>query len=240
MIGGLYSVATSMQTIESNQQVVAENLSHLSTPGYRRQLSSFSNVVASHNPDNGLLHHGVESGRSSTDFSAGEFQNTGRSLDFAIHGDGFFELNTPDGPRYTRSGVFFIAPDGRLVNTAGLAVASETGDIQLPANATPDRIQVSQEGEIRFDGNRIASLKVVSFEDNAALESEGAITFKASDLAIQKEDPEFRVVQGYRELSNVNATQELVKLITGVRHHEAAQKMIRTLSEMMQKRVNVS
>ena len=240
MFGGMYSVATAVDGLEEHHRILSKNLSHINTPGYRRQVAGFKTLTR---PDvaqdsSPLNFHGSRPTSIVTDHTAGAFQRTGRSLDFAIQGDGFFELTSPNGPRYTRSGVFYVSPDNTLVTAAGVPVAGETGEIFLPPNTTPDRIRVSAEGVIRVGDQEAGKLRIVAFEDNNELELEGAVTFKATKQAAPKEAAEFRVLQGSREQSNVSATHELIKLMTGVRHHDAIERMLRSMSDAMQQRTS--
>ena len=132
-------------------------------------------------------------------------------------------------------GVFFLNPDGSLVTAGGIPVAGVSGPPKIPPNTSPDQISVNEDGAIRVDGNEVGRLKMVAFENEKTLRLDGALTFAASKASSISEATS-RVRQGYRELSNVSATHELIKLITGVRHHEAAQRVIRSMSDTLQQR----
>ena len=237
MFGGMYTVATATEALQAQQEAVALNLSHLSTPGYRRQVMSFASLLPNLIEDSSSQPLNTETRRTQTsvDFSTGPLQRTTRSLDFALDGDGFFELATSQGPRYTRNGVFYLSQDNELVTAAGIPVAGANGPLRMPPNTTPDRITVTKTGAIQVDGNEVGQLKVVAFEDNHQLELDGAAIFKASAAAVSAPATAL-VEQGHRELSNVSATHELIRLITGVRHHDAAQRAIRSMSEAIEQR----
>ncbi len=236
MIGGMYSVALATDSLQQRQEFVADNLAHINTPGYRRKIGAFQEQVSKHEPGLDVGASGGLKTNTSHDFTPGQFQQTGRSLDVAIDGDGFFELAAPQGPRYTRSGVFFIGQDNQLVTTSGLPVAGTGGPIRMPPNTSPDQVVIGQDGSIRVGGTDVGKLKIAAFEDNQALELDGTAIFMATDKAVPISDPGAVVHQGRRELSNVSATHELIKLITGVRHHDASQKMLRSMSEVLQQR----
>src|SRR5438876_472655 len=105
MVPGLYSVASSMRATERNHEVIASNLANASVPGYRRQVTSvesFGQVIERSSQGRGRAATGTQINRTESDFSPGELVHTGRPLDLALRGDGFFVLDGPKGPVYTR------------------------------------------------------------------------------------------------------------------------------------------
>jgi flagellar basal-body rod protein FlgF len=102
--------------------------------------------------------HGVR-----TAFEPGRIRITGNPLDVAIQNDGFFEVKTPDGVRYTRNGIFSLDSQRRLVTNLGHPVMGTKGEIKVP----PGNIQINAEGAIQVDGTPIGSIKVVEFPENA-------------------------------------------------------------------------
>ncbi len=236
MFRGMYAVATAINATERNQEVLSLNLSHINTPGYRRQISTFETLVAqsmSGDPNDAQINGAIISGVQH-DFSPGAMEQTGRELDVAIDGKGFFVLDTPQGPRYTRNGVFFSGESGELVASNGFPVQGAGGAIRIPPSISPNQILIQADGSIVAGGSRVGKLKVVEFEDKSVLKLDGAAMF-SSDVSPTDSDAKLR--QGFRERSNVNATHELVNMVVGMRHHEAAQKALRAMSDSLQQHI---
>ena len=236
MFSGMYSTGSALESIERYHEVIARNLANINTPGYRRQAATFQSIAAQHKGVGGTRNHGTDLSEAKFDFTLGAIEETGRELDVAIEGDGFFELETEQGPIYTRNGVFFIGQDGALVTSNGLPVNSESGPIQFANGTTPDQVKISTDGTIYADELQVGKLKIVAFDNPQRLKPRGTVLFEAPKSAGATESTAV-VRQGVRERSNVNATQQLVKLITGMRHHEAAQRAMRSMSETIAQRL---
>ena len=120
MLQGLYSSATGLSAAILNQEVVARNLAHIDVPGFRRSLVSYKTFEAqlqdASEADVLSPHLGTQVNEVEIDFTPGRVRSTGRSLDLALNGDGFFVLDGPDGPLYTRNGVFHLDENGKLVS----------------------------------------------------------------------------------------------------------------------------
>ncbi|MCA9216903.1 MAG: flagellar hook-basal body protein [Planctomycetales bacterium] len=231
MLSGLYSAATALTVAQHRHEATAHNLAHASVPGYRRITSStetFESAMSAVQPAEG---RGVLSLPDQTDFTSGPVQTTGRSLDVAIQGDGFFAVSTPDGTAYTRNGVFFLQPDGALITADGYRVQDSAGaEIQLPATISPSDITIGNDRSISVAGAVVSQLGVFAFEDNSKLERIGTTLFSPSPEAVQTES--FAVVQqGARESSNVSTVDELIQMIAGMRHYEAAQKVLTSIDD---------
>ena len=235
MYTGMYSTAAALETSERNHEVIAINLANINTSGYKSQTATFQAMLPDQSAANGTNARGTGLAPSKFDFSMGQIEATGRNLDVAIEGDGFFELSTEQGPLFTRNGVFFIGPDGSIVNATGLPVAGESGPLQVADGMTPDQIKISADGTVSAGEIEVGKLKIVSFDDPQKLELRGRVLFELGK-AIPGESTSV-VRQGKREQSNVNATQQLVKLIVGMRHHETAQKALKSMSDSMSQRL---
>lgn len=232
MLPGLYSAATALHVAEQNQELVARNLAHVNVGGFRRSfvvVESLDDTTSADAPptESGL---GAHVAVTHTDFSDGMLEVTDRSLDVAIMGDGFFVVDGPDGPLYTRNGSFFAGEGGQLVDVNGRVVQGEGGPIAIPAQVSTKDIQITEDGSIRAGQANLGQLRVVQFSDNAQLISAGTYSFTAPpDLAAEPSDA--RIIQGSRELSNVNPVEELVRMTVGLRYYEAAQRVLHAMSE---------
>src|SRR5436190_2423888 len=123
MLRGLYSLASAMDVSATNHEVVAANLAHVNSPGYRRQAMQFESFVpqpstgGASRPDNTIP--SVRAGNTYTSFESGPLQQTGNPLDVSVSGDGFFVFQGPRGPLYSRNGAFEIGAGGQLQTRSG-------------------------------------------------------------------------------------------------------------------------
>ena len=165
---------------------------------------------------------------SAFDFSQGSLIQTGRTLDFALLGKGFFVVETPEGPLYTRNGAFRTNENGQIVDSAGRTVAGEAGPITVPATVGLSELQVSADGRISAGGINIGKIKIVDFKDNESkLVPVGGNCFVMPDKDIQPASAENVVVkQGYQEASNVKIVDELVDMIMVTRLYEANMRYV--------------
>src|SRR5512138_2875665 len=121
MADSIEGLSSNIQALTREYEAVAQNLANMSTAGYKRTLNSFSRELLtklSESPDT-LPEDGTIQAISGRDFSQGSLVRTSRSLDLAIQGKGFFVVETPEGPLYTRNGAFQIQQDGRMVDLNG-------------------------------------------------------------------------------------------------------------------------
>jgi len=235
MIRGIYSAATALDAAQQNHDALSENLANATMPGYRRRGLVFESVqraledASQPQAETGIL--GTRLAREYTGFEAGPLQDTGNPLDVAINGNGFFVLQGPNGPLYTRNGTFKINANGELQSQDGLPVNGADGPITIPTNTV--KITIGTDGTISADKTQVGKLDIQSFADPSQLERAGTTLFTAPP-GVQAQTATSRVQQGYRENSNVQVVNEMVSMIVGMRHFEAAQHALRAVSEAMQ------
>lgn len=239
MLQGYYSAASGMSAALLNQDILAQNLANAPVPGYRRQSLAFSEYVAPQSetstPSTSQPQHGTQVARHASTFAAGPLQNTGNPLECAVLGDGFFVLDGPNGPLYTRNGQFQISTGGELISASGYPVRGDSGSLRIPANA--GQIVIAQDGTITADNAPVGRVRLVSFSDPSQLQRAGPTLFVApTEVSPQVSTAQLR--QGYREGSNVSVVNEMVQMIAGMRQYEAAGKAMRSLSDAMQQRIN--
>ncbi len=214
--------------------LITHNLANVSTVGYKRLCSSFSQALESALSSQTDFVSGETEFSSSIDFSQGGLKQTGRPLDFALYGKGFFVLETPEGPVYTRSGTFQLNQNGQLSDTEGRLVAGASGTISIPSTIGVSGISVSDDGTISGgDGVSIGKFSLVDFGGNESkLESIGSGCFIMPDESVVPSSAEGLVVkQGYQESSNVQMIKELVDMIMVSRLYEANMKCISSQSK---------
>lgn len=167
----------------------------------------------------GVLSGGV------TDYSGGSFRETGRPLDVALDGQGFFAVQTPRGERYTRAGVFTLDAAGQLVTQQGDLVVGASGPITVPRGKT--EISIGVDGSVSADGQPIGKLKVVRFDNpRTALTKEGDSLFMAAGQEKPQNAFGTRVVQGVLEMSNVNVVTEMATMMHNSREFDSLQRSI--------------
>jgi flagellar basal body rod protein FlgG len=237
MISGLYSASTALEAARVNQEIVADNLANVSTPGFRRHGLVFEAVQqqALQNTS-GSTGSGTRSAGQYNSFTAGPLQHTGNPFDLALSGsDGsFFVLDGPAGPVYTRNGVFQINSVGQLQSASGMPVRGEGGRITLPQGTSS--VTIGSDGTVYANslGNSLAvgKLQIAQFpQPGNVLARVGTTLFSGPPARQSQNAPNYRVEQGYREGSNVQVVNEMVSMITGMRYYEAAERALRALGE---------
>ncbi len=221
------TVAT-LTALAEEYRAIAHNLANANTAGYKRLVGTLTQPTPAGEagavaPSAGQDQTPAPAAEASTgiDFSQGRLVRTGRSLDAALAGKGFFVLETDQGERYGRNGVFRTNATGQLVDGLGRTVAGQGGPITVPASVSPMTVQISADGRVLADGTMVGRLRIVEFEDPSVLEPVGAGAFAAPDGAAPADAQDTTVQQGFQEASNVEAVTELVGLIKVTRLYQA-------------------
>lgn len=237
MISGIYSAATSMDNAAQRHELVARNLASINVPGYRRVMLSSQRFEDSMNVAGAFDAWGTATRTVATDFTPGVIHQTGRSLDMAIDGDGFFAIEGPNEELYTRNGSFQINDEGRLVTSEGHPVAADSGTLTVPPTSSSMDLVVGRDGNVTIDGIGIGRIKIVRFEDPQRLELRGGTLMRAPAEAIPLPS-DARIAQGVYEGSNISPVTELVEMIAATRAHEAAQRAMNTISKAIERHTN--
>lgn len=230
MIDSAKAIASCVEATSGQYEAITHNLANTSTVGYKRVQAVFMSAGADPSAPGGGSGSGII-GKSFIDFTQGNLIQTGRPLDMALRGPGFFVLETPKGQLYTRNGTFQTNAEGQLVDTAGRTVAGTNGPLIVPRNAATSSINVTSDGRLMAGGLEVGRLKIVEFEKPEVLKPVGQCAFEGPAKPAPAEATKTTVSQGYQEGSNVNAVDELVGLITASRLYEANIKAIQTSSE---------
>jgi flagellar basal-body rod protein FlgF len=226
MSHGIYKALRGAVALEKSLDVVADNVSNASTSGFRGRKVAFAEVmVATAHGDERT----VRSDLGAVDPTAGAMRNTGRPLDVAIEGPGYFVLDTPQGPRLTRNGALSINSEGALVGSGGhLVLGKDGGPIVLPeASSTPN---IAPDGAVSVGTDALGSLWVANPSPDA-MEAEGAWFRPSAPLAPAGEGGH-RLVSGALESSNVNVIQGMLDLIRVTRTYESLTRAIEMENEL--------
>ena len=256
MINSLWIAKTGMTAQQTQLDVISHNLANVSTNGFKRNNAVFEDLiyqnlrqvgaqtVEQNQLPTGLhLGLGVRTVATSRTFTQGSLQQSNNSLDVAINGNGFFEVNLPDGTiGYTRDGSFQLDAQGRMVTSSGLPVAN---GITVPPNAI--KVSISADGIVSatLPGNpapqQLGNIAMSSFVNPAGLEPVGQNMYKESAASGQPQQGQPGtnglgfIKQGFLEASNVNVVEELVTMIQTQRAYEMNSKAISTSDQMLAK-----
>ena len=256
MIRSLWISKTGMEGQQTKLDSIANNLANVSTNGYKRGGVVFEDLMYQNlrtagaaSSDQSQLPTGLQVGlgtrvaASTRNFSQGTLQQTGGNLDVAIKGQGFFQIQLPDGSTgYTRDGAFQVDANGQLVTQAGHAVQP---GFTIPANATG--VTVMPDGTINVTlpqqvaPQSVGQLQLASFVNPAGLDARGGNLFLETEASGTANvgnpgaDGLGLVQQGFLEGSNVNVVEELVSMIATQRAYEINSKAIQTSDQMLQR-----
>jgi len=257
MPGGraLSTAALGMSAQQKTVDNIANNLANVNTTGFKRSNIAFQDLfyqnvaVSKRGGDlNGgssgaklQMGHGAKPVATVRNFSQGSLQETGGSLDVAINGDGFFQVEMADGQiAYTRDGNFTMDESGRMVTQSGLPLADQ---IEIPEDTVG--IQISQDGVVsaKLSGDQgkidLGQIEMAKFVNPGGLEALGDNLFAKTETSGQPffgtpgMDGFGGLQQGYLEQSNVDVVTEMVSLIEAQRAYETNSKMVQTAEDMM-------
>jgi len=234
-----YVAAGSLKARAYQLDAVANNLANAQTVGYKTERAFFTIFNKAKEVGRGLplspfVNEGTIYPQKDIDFTQGSTKLTERSLDFAIEGNAFFTIQTPQGNQVTRDGRFTLGADGRLETLDGLPVLGRNGAIMLTANG--GKPTVSTDGSIYQGDNFIDQLDIRAFEDTSPLARAGWGRFEAGEA--QEAPVRGRVIQGYLEQSTVDIATSMVEMIRLNRLFEMSQKIASTLTNDLDARSN--
>jgi flagellar basal-body rod protein FlgG len=253
MLRALYSSAAGMESQQLNLDVISNNLANVNTTGFKKSKIEFQDLLyqttrsagaeagaGNQLPTGMQVGHGSKPVATSKIFTNGELTQTGERLDVAIQGDGFFEVQMPDGTRaYTRDGALKTASDGRITTSDGLPL--QGGFQPIPSGTTA--ISISPTGEITTatpSGSQNFRVQLVRFANPAGLENVGRNLYRETtasgnaELGNPGENGFGDLAQGYLEMSNVKVVEEMVNMIVAQRAYEVNSKAVQASDEMMQ------
>ncbi len=255
MIKGMRTAATGMTAQQMNIDNIANNLANVNTTGFKRSKVEFQDVlyqnyrragtasaIGATIPTNLAIGYGVKPVSTAREFSVGDFAQTDNPLDLAISGNGFFQVEMPDGTiSYTRDGSFKLSSEGELVTSDGFRVSP---DITIPEDATAVSVSIDGVVSVQLVGTNepqeVGNLELARFVNPAGLSAVGHNLFVETPasgepiLGTPTQDGLGQIEQGYLELSNVQVVDEMINMIVAQRAYEINSKVIQTGDEMTQ------
>ena len=250
----LHVARTGLEAQDARMRVIANNLANIGTTGYKRDRVNFATLsyqderVAGQQSSNetayatGLnLGTGVSVQSTTAITTQGTLNNTGNSLDLALDGEGYFQVQLPGGKlAYTRAGNFSRSADGQLVTAQGYALQPA---IQVPEDAAS--ITVANDGTVSVTtaasstATEIGQITIASFANPSGLQALGDNFLAetgasgAAQIGAAGDGVRGSIRQGMLEGSNVNVVEELVDMIECQRAYEINSKMISAVDEML-------
>ncbi|MHC4888024.1 MAG: flagellar basal-body rod protein FlgG [Planctomycetota bacterium] len=260
MLRAFSTAATAMEAQQRMVDVTANNLANINTNGFKRSQVDFQDLLYIKMREPGTevasgitaptgieLGSGVRVASTVKVFSSGELQSTGRPLDVAISGEGFFQVSLPGGElRYTRDGSLQLNKDGALVTTTGYTIEPS---ISVPTDALS--VDIAKDGGVNVTDSSgtvsvVGTLELARFPNPPGLSSEGDNLFAQTEASGTYTtgtpgDSGFGTLQsGFLEKSNVQMITELVNLITAQRAYETNSRAIRAADEMLRKAIAIA
>lgn len=255
MMRSLWTAASGMNTQTQNINVIANNLANVNTTGFKKSRADFQDLMyqtvqnpGSPSTNAAQIPVGIQFGMGSKlaavgkQFTPGDFSNTGNSLDMAIEGDGFFQVQMPDGSTaYSRAGAFKMDSNGRVVTSDGYPMLPE---IVIPSNSS--KITIGTDGTVsavqagQSTASTVGNIQLANFTNPAGLSSSGRNLYQQTDASgnattgTPGQTGLGTISQGFLEMSNVSVAEEMVNMIIGQRAYEANSKAITTSDEMLQ------
>jgi flagellar basal-body rod protein FlgG len=256
MMRSLWIAKTGMEAQQTQLDHISNNLANVSTFGYKRSHAQFEDLIYQNLRQSGApqtegtnLPTGLQVGlgvrpvSSSRTFSQGALQQSENTLDMAVVGNGFFQIQRPDGTTaFTRDGAFKLDANGQIVNNNGETLLP---GVTVPPNARS--VTIGQDGTVSAVVSGTAApqtlgqLQLATFINPNGLDPQGQNLFieTASSGAPQVGNPGTNAIgtvkQGFVETSNVNVVEELVQMITTQRAYELNSKAVQTSDQMLQR-----
>jgi len=255
MLRALWTAASGMQSQQTNIDVIANNLANVNTTGFKKSRADFQDLMyqnlkttGSPSTNTTQVPTGIQIGLGTRLaavtklFTSGDFTQTGNDLDMAIEGDGFFQIQMPDGTTgYSRAGAFKKDSTGRVVTSDGYPLLPE---IVIPTNAT--KISIGNDGTVSVTQagqtapTNVGNIQLAQFANPAGLAAQGKNLFLQTDSSgnattgTPGQTGIGTITQGFLEMSNVNVASEMVNMIVGQRAYEINSKAVQAADEMLQ------
>ncbi|QEM69866.1 flagellar basal-body rod protein FlgG [Geobacter sp. FeAm09] len=255
MLRALWTAASGMQSQQTNIDVIANNLANVNTTGFKKSRADFQDLIyqnlkttGSPSTNTTQVPTGIQIGLGTRlaavtkIFTSGDLTQTGNDLDMAIEGDGFFQIQMPDGTTaYSRAGAFKKDSTGRVVTSDGYPLLPE---VVIPTNAT--KISIGNDGTVSVTQagqtapTNVGNIQLAQFANPAGLSAQGKNLFLQTDSSgnattgTPGQTGIGTISQGFLEMSNVNVASEMVNMIVGQRAYEINSKAVQAGDEMLQ------
>lgn len=255
MIRSMMTAATGMEAQQLYMDTISNNLSNVNTIGFKRTKIEFQDLMYQtlrepgvRNFEGGMAPAGIEVGlgvrpaMTQRIFEQGGMNRTENDLDWAIQGEGFYQITLPDGgTAYTREGSFTLSSDGSIVNSSGFLLSPQ---ISIPEGSSELTVSADGKVSVKLQGEEtsteIGQIEIVRFINPSGLRSLGGNLYQLSDasgdpvVSYPGEEGAGTISQYYTEASNVKVIDEMVNMISAQRAYEIVSKSIQVAEDMLQ------
>ena len=226
MENSAYIALSRQGALRREMDVIANNIANMNTTAFKGESMMFVEHLVKSKGSQSFIPQKLSYARDVAQYQnleEGPLKHTGNALDIAIHGDGYFVMDTPDGERYTRNGRLNLSNDGQLVNHNNLPILSDAG---TPFFFGPDdkKISIGSDGTVSTVNGQVGKIKVVSFEDQQNLQKRAGGLYFTEDQPTDVTNANIR--QGSLESSNVKPITEITKMIEVQRAYDSVRSFI--------------
>lgn len=226
----------SLQMFSRAQDVAANNLANMNTPGFKKDKLFYEAFEAQMmgKPVREVEHYQI------MNMEAGSLEQTGNTFDLAIEGNGFFEVQHDNQMLLTRNGRFRLDGEGYLRDENNAYVQGNSGAVYLPEyyqlaeqENTEILVEIAKDGTIRLNGEARDQIKLMRVDDVGQLERRTNSYLAPGEGQFAQRDTESLVNQGFYEGGNVNPLEEMIEMTTNMRLFESQQRAMRTHDEIL-------
>lgn len=230
MENAIYLGLSRQVALDTNMQIIANNVANMNTTGYRAQNLVFQEFISDPRGGDDELSF-VYDERQYENTTPGAIKFTSNPLDVALNGPGFIGIQAPGGEvQYTRDGSFQISANGTLVTGAGFPVADGGGaEITIPEGSSD--ISIDENGFVSNQDGQLGQIMVVEFENTQTLEAQGNNLYR-TDAAAQEANNTI-VQQGALEGSNVQGVVEVTRMVETLRSFQSVQQVLQSENERL-------
>ncbi|HYD69575.1 flagellar basal-body rod protein FlgF [Azospirillum sp.] len=233
----LYIGLSRQVALRRQLEVVANNVANMNTAGFRAERTLFEAAMqpGGKRPNDQIAF--TIDRATYTDLRPGGFTATGNPFDVALDGDGWFQVRTPDGDRFTRDGRLRRDADGQLVTAGGFPVLDDNRQpIMIASDSSV--LTIGTDGLVSADDQMVARLRVVRFDDPQQLRQTGDVLFAADPGVDPLPAPDTRTVQGKIEQSNVQGIAEVTRMMDLSRDYQAVTRMVEDGQDLLRAAIN--
>lgn len=238
MDNALYVGLSRQMVLRREMDIIANNIANLDTNGFKVESlkqktdpASPAQTFGGPKPVKFVSADGVH-----RDFGQGVLVKTGASLDMAIEGQGFFQVQGPDGSRFTRDGRFTTDPAGKLVTQGGLPVLDDSGG-EIVIDTEKGQVSVSQDGSMSQGSERVGKVGMFTFANAGALEKTGDNLYRNTSNLTPDKAEAAKLRQGHLESSNVKPIIEISRMVEVSRAYETTAKMIDSEADLSRRSI---
>ncbi len=230
-----YATLARQTSLRTEMQVIAHNIANATTHGFQREGVIFSEFVKRHETEDTSLSMATARGRV-VDRRQGDLDQTDGSLDFAIEGDGYFLVETPDGPQLTRAGRFTLGPAGDILASDGARLLDiGQAPLAVPQGAGP--IRMAGDGTLIAGDALVGQVGVFRPVDPVLMARAEGVRMTSEAGVVAVETPQ--VIQGFLETSNVDPLLEVARMIEVHRAYERSSSLMQNEHDRMREVIRV-